>query len=124
MRRRLLAVPLAAAALVVSASSAGAYPGPDGYDSGYCYAAPGMKMGVSNYRSGSGQIVAVDVADSSSSESLARVSWSSPLRSGTFTTSLSRVEKYLASPTEIPTMVLRLNSGKICSLRLDGSMMS
>jgi hypothetical protein len=116
---------LAAAALlgaVTLAPNAGAYPGPDGYDSGYCYAAPGMKMGVSNYNSGTGQIVAVDVNDASSSESLARVSWSSPLRSGTFTTSLARVEKYLASKTEVPTMVLRLNSGKTCSLRLDGSM--
>ena len=41
-----------AAAVIVGAPSAAAYPGPDGYDSGYCYAAPGMKMGVSNYRSG------------------------------------------------------------------------
>jgi hypothetical protein len=113
---------LAAVGIAVTAAPANAYPGPDGYDSGSCLASTGMKLGASNWFSGTGQIVAIDVDDSSSSNSLKRVQWSSPLWVGTATTSLARKEIYRASKTEVMRLTLYTSSGATCSLYLDGSM--
>jgi hypothetical protein len=113
---------LAAVGIAATAAPANAYPGPDGYDSGYCYASSGMKLGASNWFSGTGQIVAIDVNDASSSNNLSRVQWSSPLWVGTATTSLARKEIYRASKTEVMRLTLYTTSGATCSLYLDGSM--
>jgi hypothetical protein len=122
MRRIALAVPLAAAALVASAPSAGAYPGPDGYDAGYCYAG-GLRLDASNYFYSTGQEIHTDVDDNTSSNYLVRVSYSSPLWVGTHSgTTLSDVYRYRANKTEVMTLTLRTGSGATCSLRLDGSM--
>jgi hypothetical protein len=63
-----------------------AYPGPDGYDSGSCYAYTGLKLGVSNWNTGTGQTVAVDVADNSTKVNMVRVTWDGPVSDFTVTT--------------------------------------
>lgn len=112
-----LALFLGVAAL--SPAPAQAYPGADGYDAGYCIAG-GIKMGYSNWFSGTGQIVAIDVDDNSSSNALRRVQWSSPLWVGTAVTDLARHEIYRANRTEAPTLTLYTTSGAYCSVKLDG----
>jgi hypothetical protein len=120
MRRIIAALALTALA-TLGAAPAQAYPGSDGYDSGYCWA-DGIKMGVSNYFSGTGQIVAIDADDESGYASFSRVVWSSSISTFTATTSLARKEIYRASRTEAPRLRLYTSLGTSCSLVLDGSM--
>jgi hypothetical protein len=108
------------AAAPAPAAAVPAYPGPDGYDSGYCLAVTGMKMGYSNWFSGTGQVVAIDVNDTTSSDSLRRVQWSSTISTFTATTSLARIEIYRANKYEEPLLTMYTNGGKQCSVRLDG----
>lgn len=121
--RRLAAVLTFALAIVIGLNPGPsvAYPGADGYDKGYCYAALGLKMGLSNWKSGTGQVIAVDVDDNSKAN-IDRVTFKSSLGSFVVTRGLARVEIYRANPKEIPTMTLWSSNGSSCYRELDGSM--
>lgn len=100
-----------------------AYPGPDGYDSGSCYAYTGLKMGVSNWKSGTGQVVAIDVDDNSTKVNMVRVEWDSDTTSDFIaTTSTARKEIYRANPREAPWLRLVASNGSSCYEHLDGTM--
>ena len=123
------AVVLAFALAVIFGTSAWepvvAYPGSDGYDSGSCYAHTGLKMGLSNWKSGTGQVVAIDVDDNSTSVNMTRVTWDSDLAgvaTFTATTSTARKEIYRANPKEAPWVKLTASNGSSCVKHLDGSM--
>lgn len=123
--KRLSAVLAGALAVIFGVSSAGptmAYPGPDGYDSGWCYPYTGVKMGLSNWKSGTGQVVAVDVDDNSTKVNLARVRWESSLGTFIVTTGTARVEIYRANATEKPWITAITTNGSSCSKHLDGDM--
>lgn len=99
-----------------------AYPGPDGYDSGSCYAYTGLKLGVSNWNSGTGQKVAVDVSDNSTKVNMVKVTWDDDNADFTVTTGLARVELYRADRLEDPWLRLLASNGSSCYIHLDGSM--
>ena len=77
---------------------------------------------VDNWRSGTGQIVAVDVADNSTKVNMSRVTWADDNANFTVTTGLARVELYRADPKEDPWLRLVASNGSSCYLHLDGSM--
>jgi hypothetical protein len=125
--KRLAAVCVLALAMVFGLGAwqrSMAYPGADGYDSGSCYAHIGLKMGLSNWFHGTGQIIAIDV-DDNSKVNMTKVTFDSDL-SGvatfTATTGLSRKEIYRANRNEKPTIKLWASNGSSCLRTLDGSM--